>query len=56
MEACGNNPDIGYTTMHVPEPSIPLDDQYDAMLIDGNDLDIIDSRNFSLDCTLYLGE
>ena len=41
--------------MHVPKASTPLDAQYDAMLIDGDDLDVIDSE-FSVDCTLYLGE
>ena len=55
VEACGDNPQIGYTTDYVPEASIPLDEQYDAALIEGDDIDIIDS-DFSLDCTLYLGE
>lgn len=55
VEACGETPDVGYTNNHVPEPSIPLDEQYDATLIDGDDLDFIDSRS-SVNCTLYLGE
>lgn len=55
MEACGDNPVKGYTAAYVPEASLPLDDQYDTMLISGNDSLVIDS-NFSMDCTLYLGE
>ena len=55
MEACGDNPDVGYTDNHIPEVSTPLDEQYDATFIDGDDIDIIDS-DFSVDCTLLLGE
>lgn len=55
MEACGDNPNIGYTTDHAPEASIPLDEQFDAALIDGDDVDIIASTS-SVNCSLYLGE
>ena len=55
MEACGDSPVVGYTADYVPEPSVSLDAQYDAELIDGIDVDIIDS-DFTVDCTLYLGE
>ena len=56
MEACGEDPDMGYTANHVPEPSDPLDQQYDTDLISGNDTDVIGDKDFSVDCTLYLGE
>ena len=55
MEACGTNPEVGYTEDYVPEVSVSLHAQYDAELIDGIDIDIIDS-DFSVDCTLLLGE
>lgn len=55
VEACGDNPEDGYTDMYVPEASSSLDEQYETTLISGDDLDVIGS-NFSIDCTLYLGE
>lgn len=55
VEACGDDPDVGYTTNHVPEASTPLDEMFDATLINGDDTDLIDS-NFSVNCTPYLGE
>ena len=55
MEACGDNPDIGYASNYVPKPSDPLDEEYDTALISGDDIDMIDSH-FSVNCTLYLGE
>lgn len=54
-EACGDNPDVGYTANHVPEASVPLDDMYETALIDGDDVDVLGS-DFSVNCTLYLGE
>ena len=56
VEACGDDPDVGYSANHVPEASIPLDEQYDAELISGDDTDVIGDKNLSVNCTLYLGE
>lgn len=55
VEACGDGAEIGYTEDHVPVASEPLHEVYDAMLIEGDDVDIIDS-DFTVNCTLYLGE
>ena len=55
MEACGDAAEIGYSEDHVPVASESLDEVYDAMLIEGDDVDLIDSR-VTINCTLYLGE
>lgn len=55
VEACSTAPEVGYTGAYVPMASTPLDDMYDATLISGDDRDVIGS-DFSVDCTLYLGE
>lgn len=55
VEACGEGAEVGYSDGHVPEASTPLHDQYDAELIDGDDVGYIDS-DVNVDCTLYLGE
>lgn len=55
VEPCGDDSDAGYTDMYVPEPSSPLDAQYDATFLSGDDADIIYSST-SVNCTLYLGE
>eukprot|EP00752_Nemacystus_decipiens_P007320 g6549.t3 len=54
VEPCGESAELGYSDEHVPEASTSLHDQYDAMLIEGEDVDYIES-NFSVNCTLYLG-
>ncbi|CAM9921460.1 unnamed protein product, partial [Hapterophycus canaliculatus] len=54
VDVCGDDAELGYTEDHVPVESSPLDEQYDAELIEGDDVDIIDS-DFTVNCTLYLG-
>ncbi|CAM9687361.1 unnamed protein product [Ectocarpus fasciculatus] len=55
VDACGDDPVAGYTENLVPTETTSLDVMYDALLIEGLDTDIIDS-NFTVNCTLYLGE
>lgn len=43
VEACCNNPEVGYT------------EDYETELISGDDLDVIDS-DFTVDCSLCLGK
>lgn len=57
MEACGDSsPENGYTADYVPTLTAPLDEQYDADLIAGEDTDFIGSKNASVECSLYMGE
>lgn len=55
MEACGDNPEDGFTSDYVPTLTTGLDDAYDAELIAGDDTDFIDTRS-SVNCSLYMGE
>lgn len=55
MPACGDNPEYGYTSAYAPEASSSLDEPYDATLITGDNVDLLDT-DFSMDCSLYLGE
>ncbi|CAM9995156.1 unnamed protein product [Ectocarpus sp. 12 AP-2014] len=54
IEACGDGALIGYTDDHVPVASESLHEPYDALLISGDDEDIIGS-DLTVNCTLYLG-
>ncbi|CAM9969109.1 unnamed protein product, partial [Ectocarpus fasciculatus] len=54
IEACGDGALVGYTDDHVPVASESLHEAYDALLIAGDDEDIIGS-DFTVNCTLYLG-
>lgn len=55
VEDCGSSATTGYTSEYSPVAATPLAEAYDADLIDGDDIDQIDSEN-SLDCSLYIGE
>ena len=55
MEACGDNPEDGFTSGYVPALTSGLDDAYDTVLITGDDTDFIDTRS-SVNCSLYMGE
>ncbi|CBJ31670.1 conserved unknown protein [Ectocarpus siliculosus] len=54
IEACGDGALIGYTGDHVPVASESLHEPYDALLISGDDEDII-GTDLTVNCTLYLG-
>lgn len=56
VEACGDSPENGYTADYVPTLTTPLDEQYDADLIAGDDTNFIGNKTSSVDCTLYMGE
>lgn len=55
MEACGDNPVDGFTADYEPALTTNLAGAYDAVLIDGDDTDFIDTRS-SVNCSLYMGE
>lgn len=52
---CGESPEEGYTAGYTPALGTDLSAQYDADLISGDDTFFVGS-NFSLNCSLYLGE
>lgn len=55
VEDCGSSATNGYTSEYSPAAGTSLAEVYDADLIDGDDIDQIDSEN-TLDCSLFIGE
>ena len=45
-------PEPGYSSNYIPVAADPLDDEYDALFLEGNDV----HRDDSVDCALYLGK
>lgn len=54
VESCGDSPESGYTSDHVPIAVASLDEPYDTELLAGDDLEYIGS-SYSVNCTLFMG-